>query len=1777
MCLRRGAHRGGRLARTLRVGLVVLLAGMLAFATSLAQAATLNLAPDGVVASTGWSANTGTITSALAASDGDSTYATTSGTSPLTVSFADPSAAGTISKVTLRVVAKGYKSSGTPSASIQLGMALNASTTYASASSVSSSYQTFEQELSTPPGGGSWTWADVQSLQGIVVGSFSNASSLRVTQMEIVVTYTASTSNTVTFSAHTSGQPTAADVAPSQEVVVNRFSLRRTVGDTSGPVINTLTINNSKTSPSTNVSGVYVYRDADNDGAVSAGDTKLNATAATFSGADATVTVNEAVTDAAQQYLVTYVVASGATNAATMDAKITAATTTNIATVSGLSLPATPTVFTVRVPTLTVSNADHIPASIRYTKSLATGVLIDNIKLVASDGSVKVNKITVHRPDTLSASAVSAVKLYLDDGNETFDPAADSLLGSAVFGSGANALFSGLSVNVATGTHADVWITYDVAAACEHSEALGSEVVFGGIGVDTPATIATFSTLRSALSGEGVLIDNELPLAANCVMTQPADGATLTAAPGTTYNITGTAADSLSGVASVKVSVRRVADDTYWDFDGAWTGSRVWTAATATSAGYATWDPEFTVPEADAETFEVSALFLDAAGNELMTTSSLLVDNVKPTLQSLVPVDATTLDAIFSETVSLENAAGFTVSGGISVSSAVLQADGRTVRLTTTSQTADVLYTLTVAAGTVEDGLGNANDVQSSDFYSADSSFDVTPPDIPVISALTSGTTEPTIATVEWAAPSGDPVGYTVLRAMNPAGPFVPIGSTTSLSFDDESGVPGQEYYYAVKAYDAAGNYSAQSDTAGPVSSAWEPDSPHGVYSSSTGLCKMCHSVHDAADAGILMRQTGNTAGELSVCLTCHDGTLAEDNVESGENSFDPAFPSGHSVEEAAADQDLTDVCTSCHSPHLDPSSRDALPAQTVNGVAISEAGNDWCLACHNAAADWYEPGGYDALLLAPSRNATGYPTVGTFPGYLDDANNPHADATTTAAPYPAGDCRYCHASHRAENEFDGLVSTFVSDDFTLCFDCHDGTTTGYNIKQYYPSTAGGGASQTEATRLGHKIETGSATLAAGSALPCYDCHNPHGSATPNGLLVITQTSADTTIAVGDSSGELDLTDASGVREFCFTCHTTCGSSSGNTDAYGWNGSAYAVVSAGAEVEGIDRTVRDEALGVGLKVPELSGHYRDDSASCLTCHGTMTADSGVNVHNPGSGVSAGGMDCYLCHSTYSAMDSSTDSYHHVMDAANPDVAPGATSTYPTSPTALACVSCHTDHNYFTNKSTNLRTSIDDNTGTAASTDYTSSGSYGICVSCHDVAQTKSTAQKVGGSEVTPVISGSAYAGTAHDYAVNSAAKVGYDDGSAFQANCTKCHTDSAGTSAWFQTGTYKIGTHTSAESRIAAALGAAGSPTEENLCFACHTGSTLSDGYGVKTMSARSQTVSLLFGSSYANTTSPWSIKKHAVGTYSGIHESDETQAEISANKHVECEDCHDAHATGNGVSGSTIHASGTSTITAGSPLWGASGIQVTTWPSFSGTTGSYSVISTATAEYQVCFKCHSGANTNVTSWGGTTDATRWTNVALEFNPSNQSYHPVAAPLGSTKALNADWMDTGWKAVGTQTMYCSDCHGPRSADSAAVGPHGSSVPHMLKGYWPLTSTGAAYTINGLAAGTQTGILCDNCHNGFSNNRAHAQSGGSHQSAACYRCHTVIPHGSALGRLIADANSSMPARYAYQGVKTNVFVSNYSVNYSFMSKNNCTVTTASGCGSHTQYNGTDTGW
>ncbi|MDO8915018.1 MAG: hypothetical protein Q7W16_02905 [Coriobacteriia bacterium] len=329
----------------------------------------------------------------------------------------------------------------------------------------------------------------------------------------------------------------------------------------------------------------------------------------------------------------------------------------------------------------------------------------------------------------------------------------------------------------------------------------------------------------------------------------------------------------------------------------------------------------------------------------------------------------------------------------------------------------------------------------------------------------------------------------------------------------------------------------------------------------------------------------------------------------------------------------------------------------------------------------------------------------------------------------------------------------------------------------------------------------------------------------------------------------------------------------------------------------------------------------------------------------------------------------------------------------------------------------------------------------------------------------------------------------------------------------------------------------------------------------------------------------------HKVESYNGVHRpspTDETQAQISANKHVECADCHDVHAarkvshTGGGATGNAI---GTS-----SPLLGVSGQQFAkgTSTNWSLTGSSFTWTTAATTEYAICFKCHSSANSNYATWGGA-GAASWTNQALEFNPSNRSFHPVVAALGSagsgSSALQAADMRIagtaangqaygGWTAVGAQTMYCSDCHAQSSIGS--LGPHGSAVKWMLKGpnqAWPYTTAAG----NGTSSGTYrqystrdndldstNGLFCNNCH--VLNGNEHTRNA---HGVACVNCHIRVPHGGKVSRLMnSGPQANVPARYEGDGngtpASTSIIITSFTKATGTYSSSNCGVT---GCSSH----------
>lgn len=244
------------------------------------------------------------------------------------------------------------------------------------------------------------------------------------------------------------------------------------------------------------------------------------------------------------------------------------------------------------------------------------------------------------------------------------------------------------------------------------------------------------------------------------------------------------------------------------------------------------------------------------------------------------------------------------------------------------------------------------------------------------------------------------------------------------------------------------------------------------------------------------------------------------------------------------------------------------------------------------------------------------------------------------------------------------------------------------------------------------------------------------------------------------------------------------------------------------------------------------------------------------------------------------------------------------------------------------------------------------------------------------------------------------------------------------------------------------------------------------------------------------------------------------------------------------------------------------------------------------TREYQICMKCHSDygysdnnshsslvGNRPLVGAAGTTSGTNgltmYTNQAKEFqapsshageplslgtdagsadanfNSNNhRSWHPVTAATGRTTASRGmsggnPWVTPWSNAVGTQTMYCTDCHGSAVTTAKSVipegtnpwGPHGSNNNFILKGVW---SNGMGAT--GRDSGETANMLCFKCHdsaNYTTRNDTGRKSGFYDGSSGrgnlhnyhidrvsklyCTWCHVAVPHGWKNKALLVNLN------------------------------------------------------
>ena len=152
---------------------------------------------------------------------------------------------------------------------------------------------------------------------------------------------------------------------------------------------------------------------------------------------------------------------------------------------------------------------------------------------------------------------------------------------------------------------------------------------------------------------------------------------------------------------------------------------------------------------------------------------------------------------------------------------------------------------------------------------------------------------------------------------------------------------------------------------------------------------------------------------------------------------------------------------------------------------------------------------------------------------------------------------------------------------------------------------------------------------------------------------------------------------------------------------------------------------------------------------------------------------------------------------------------------------------------------------------------------------------------------------------------------------------------------------------------------------------------------------------------------------------------------------------------------------------------------------------------SQADYEFEVCYKCH-GLNQNSRSGN---------DVARLFSQGNRSYHPVenVGLGGFVPSLKEGWSKQS-------LITCTDCHG-NDDPYGPQGPHGSSIPHILKAAYSDVPYGSL----------DEQALCFKCHDqrkimgdgSFKFHSLHIQQAGY----ACSACHN--PHGSIDSQALLD--------------------------------------------------------
>ncbi|MDC0358619.1 multiheme c-type cytochrome [Oligoflexia bacterium] len=259
---------------------------------------------------------------------------------------------------------------------------------------------------------------------------------------------------------------------------------------------------------------------------------------------------------------------------------------------------------------------------------------------------------------------------------------------------------------------------------------------------------------------------------------------------------------------------------------------------------------------------------------------------------------------------------------------------------------------------------------------------------------------------------------------------------------------------------------------------------------------------------------------------------------------------------------------------------------------------------------------------------------------------------------------------------------------------------------------------------------------------------------------------------------------------------------------------------------------------------------------------------------------------------------------------------------------------------------------------------------------------------------------------------------------------------------------------------------------EEVSCLVCHSGTVASTNI-------------------QAQLTKPY---RHDVYNYNdGVHDPEESN--VVQARHVECSDCHNPHA---------VVGNGSSAPNANGRIKGVKGVNTNGSP-----------VDPISYEYELCYRCHADSFDKPGS--STLRQAIQSNVRLEFDQNNPSFHPVEGPgqNSNVPSLISPYTESS-------KIFCTDCHASNGSGSPA-GPHGSIYPQLLKyNYSTSDNTPESY---------QAYELCYQCHN-----RAQIINGTSNfakevhrehivgEDVSCNTCHD--PHGISSSQGSSTNNSHL---------------------------------------------------